>query len=218
MRMPSVACCAVAVCFLICQFALTQGLEPETGVFGGYGPPDPYDLTLRAALFENDNYRLCQLVTVPSFSEESAVYMVSQKDGGALVISRTLESQLWHDMMDALEKASNDPHSYSIGPESQAAVLKSLHPTAITHTALLDSQSAKILADTCEAVLLRVRYPEKASGAWTASPTTLVIMVPAVSFQAQRGHQRREPWRQISWPWKTLSKNSQNPNLKDARL
>ena len=37
--------------------ARAEELEPETGTFAGFGPPDPYELLVRRALFEDDTYR-----------------------------------------------------------------------------------------------------------------------------------------------------------------
>ena len=140
-----------------------DGLEPETGVFAGYGPPDPYDLLLRRTLLQDDNYRLCQMVTIPSFFKESAVYMLRQSDGTATVVSRTLKSQLWGKMQKRIQKASKDPDSYSLGAESQAAALQGLIPKVESHIAPLDSETAALLADTCRAVLLQVHHIEKTS-------------------------------------------------------
>ena len=54
----------LAVLMLCARVTVAGALEPETGVFGGSGAPDPYELVLRQTLLEDDKYRLCQLVSM----------------------------------------------------------------------------------------------------------------------------------------------------------
>lgn len=68
--------------------------EPEAGSFA-LSEPDPYQIRLHEVLFAEDHYRVCQLVTVPSFEPESAVYIVAHGLAPPLVVSRTLNEQLW---------------------------------------------------------------------------------------------------------------------------
>jgi len=135
-------------------------LEPETGTFGGYGPAEPYELLLRRALFEDDHYRLCQFVVMPSFAAESAVYILAPEKGSPVVVSRTLKQQLWASMMDEMMKACPNG-SVRLDAISQSVALEKLRPTTETHRAALSPKAAAALGAACEDVLFRVRYSPK---------------------------------------------------------
>lgn len=154
---------ALWLAIALSPLAHAQGLEPETGVFGNLGPPDPYTLTLRNALLGQDAYRQCQLLVAPSFEAEYAVYMVKASDGSATVVSRTLDRQLWGELMADIRRSSKS-RSYSIGASAQQAALKrSKAPGVRTHRAVLDAESTERLGGICRDVLLQVRYPQQPS-------------------------------------------------------
>lgn len=134
-----------------------QQLEPETGTFAGYGPPSPYDLFLRRALLEDDNYRLCQVVVLPSFAPEYAVYFIEPPDGPPVVISRTLKQQLWTSMMNEMTKSCPDG-AISLDAMTQSVALEKVRETTETRKAELSAKSAAKIGAVCRDVLLRVRY------------------------------------------------------------
>ena len=72
--------------------------EPEDEDRSGAAVYDPYRDRLYELLFGGDNRRICQLVTVPSFEAESAVYILSPERGTPVVVSRRLQEQLWGSM------------------------------------------------------------------------------------------------------------------------
>ena len=139
--------------------ARSTDLEPETGVFAGYGPPEPYDLMLRRALLEDDSYRLCQFAVIPSFEPEWAVYIVESKPGPPTLVSRTLKRQMWSSMMTEMAKACSDG-SISLDAMSQSIALEKLRSATHTQRVKLDTKMAAQLGSACQAALLRVRYPK----------------------------------------------------------
>ena len=148
------------------QAPIGGDFEPEEGTFS-IARPDPYDLRLRDALFANDTYRICQLVTVPSFDRESAVYISVDERGVAWVISRTLNEQLWGLMMTQIDIQSGGPKlgkPVNSGPDAQAAALAKIHASADVDRAELDQATVDLLAQACESVLRRTRYKGQSGG------------------------------------------------------
>lgn len=141
--------------------AASEDLEPEEGVFAGYGPPTPYELLVRQALLGDDRYRLCQMVYLPSFRQESAVYIAHQEGKGFVVISRTLKKQLWRQMLGEMEKASPTKNSISLDSIYQSAALQKVRAAVDAKTASLDADAATIVTEACRDVLLRVSYPRE---------------------------------------------------------
>ena len=62
--------------------------EEESGI--GHAVYDPYKDRLYEVLFGGDHRRMCQLLSVPSLEEESAVYIKSPERGTPVVVSRAL--------------------------------------------------------------------------------------------------------------------------------
>jgi len=135
----------------------SNGLEPEEGIFASNAGPGPYRLALRRALLEDDRYRRCQLMTLPSFEPESVVY-IQKKDGETTVISRTLKRQLWGQMMAEMRNPAKD-NSINLGAASRAKALDRIQVAVEVKTARIDEQSADLIMKVCERVLLGTRYP-----------------------------------------------------------
>ena len=149
----------LALALLVPPNARGDDLEPEEGVFAGYGAPEPHQLLLRRTLFDNDNYRLCQLTIVPSFQSESTVYIVRPKTGSPFVVSRRLNQALWGSMLDKMKRQAAST-SISLEALAQIAALEKLRLVTETHKADLDAAAVDALNSACTAVLLRVRYPK----------------------------------------------------------
>ena len=137
-------------------------LWPEDGVFSG-PQPDPYYVHVRQALLQDDNYPLCELLVIPSFSTESVVYVVQDKAGKATVISRSLKRQLWGEMSQEIKREAHS-NSYSLGSAAQVRALQHVRPIVETHTADLDKEAADLMYDVCKRTLLRVHYPSFVPG------------------------------------------------------
>jgi hypothetical protein len=135
-------------------WAVAQALEPEEGIWNGVGAPWPYDLVLRQALLGSHPYRLCGMVTVPSFSNESAVYMIRSDAGRFSVVSRRLKEHLWPKLQDELARGS-------IRPEMDAKTIQEkLRIEVEERTVELDEKTANTVTDVCRNVLLQTRYPQ----------------------------------------------------------
>jgi hypothetical protein len=146
---------------------LDQGdFEPEDGAFG-LSAPEPYEVRLHEALFADDMYRVCQLVELPSFDAESAVYIRVGRSGPPVVVSRKLNEQLWALMMAQIEIQSGAPavrKSISTGPAAQTAALAKIKASTNTDQAEIDQTTVVTLSQACEAALQRARYQGPSGG------------------------------------------------------
>src|SRR5438445_2038734 len=83
----------------------TPDLEPEQGIFsvGDY----PYHAAVADVLLASDKYRKCQVVFMPSFRVESAVYFVRDEvklqPGKINIVVVEMKQPLWTDMMTLLK-------------------------------------------------------------------------------------------------------------------
>jgi hypothetical protein len=105
------------------------------------------------------------LAILPSFTAESAVYIVQDKAGNSTVISRSFKHSLWADMTREIQREAGSASSYSLGPDAQARALKHVRIVLDTRTAPRDKQAADTITDACRNVLLRVRYTSPGAGA-----------------------------------------------------
>jgi len=142
----------------------SQGdFEPEDGSFG-FSAPDPYEMRLHEMLLAGDHYRVCELVTLPSFTTESAVYIVVHEPAPPLVVSRTLKEQLWGLMMNTISVQSEDSNAIAMGPAAQAAALAKIPASSDTERAELDQATVDVLSRACESVLMRASYHGQVGG------------------------------------------------------
>lgn len=140
--------------------------QPEDGAFG-LSAPEPYEVRLHEVLFAEDMYRVCQLVELPSFEPESAVYIRMGRQGPPLVVSRKLNEQLWALMMTQIEIQSGGRavgKSISTGPAAQTAALATIKASADTDQAEIDQTTVIALSQACEAALQRARYQGASGG------------------------------------------------------
>ncbi|MEO6873372.1 MAG: hypothetical protein ABI222_00985 [Opitutaceae bacterium] len=90
---------AMAFLFLNSQFLVAQGtethLEPVNGYLSSYGFDQPYLVSVRNILVGRVvESSPAVMVTLPSFSEETMVYL-SLKDGSTFVVSATTSKSIW---------------------------------------------------------------------------------------------------------------------------
>jgi hypothetical protein len=124
---------------------LISNLEPEEGVFG-FRMHNAYFQAVGERLLSSTQYRKCQLVFLPSFSEESAVYVKYDNDNKTappIVVSVKFERQLWN----AMHTQSNEPSQIKLSVNRLEAPI--------------DPRIALVLERAWSAMLSRVRYPEK---------------------------------------------------------
>lgn len=124
---------------------LISTLEPEEGLFG-FRMHNAYFQAVGERLLSSTQYRKCQVVFLPSFSEESAVYVKYDNDNKTappIVVSVKFERQLWNEM-----------HTQSKGPSHIKLPVNRLE-------APINPEIALVLERAWDAMLSRVRYPEK---------------------------------------------------------
>jgi hypothetical protein len=149
------------VLLLVLPVSATAGgeeLEPGDDLFSWVDPPEPYKLAVRAALLGKPAYRKCQVVAIPSFEKEWAVYMTREEGSEPLLVSTRMRTHLWTDMMEIISDKGRKS-SYSIGSEAQAAALKRLSIEVDTASARLRPATADLLEEVWWRMLSRVRYP-----------------------------------------------------------
>lgn len=75
-----------------------EDLEPADDSFSFTAPPESYRRALALALLGDDPYRICQLVAIPVFRPEWAVYAVKPRGAGAVrLIATRFRTPLWLD-------------------------------------------------------------------------------------------------------------------------
>jgi hypothetical protein len=146
----------------------SEWLEPEEGVFAGYDGPNPFELALRQVLLEGDHYRACQLVSMPSFASERAVFIRDEGPGPVTVVSRVLKQQPSPAPTPGektTDAAKGPVKSITFADFYKRLALDTIRATVETKTASLDRQSADEVMKACREVLLRTCYsPEPRRG------------------------------------------------------
>lgn len=140
----------------------TAYLQPEDGVFGWTMFNQYYEAVSERLL--PSWHRKCQAVFLPSFSEESAVYILHDDDSTAtpIVFTVKLETQLWFEMLKAIEAGADTRGRYTLDAQSQRQALSQIRSVVSRFEAPLDATVATVLEHTWDAMLMRVHYPEKA--------------------------------------------------------
>jgi hypothetical protein len=135
-------------------------LEPADSVFSWLDEPQPYDLALRDALLPLPEYRKCQLVVVPSFGPEWAVYLTRPEGSAPELVSRRISEPLWAAMTTIISD-NGKKSSYSLGPEAQSTAIKRLKIEVDSSQAVITGETADVLEAVWSEMLERVRYPRK---------------------------------------------------------
>ena len=141
----------------------TSNLVPEDGLYG-FTLLNPYYEAVSQRLLSPYSDRKCQAVFLPSFSEESAVYLQYDSDSSAIpavVVALKMERQLWAEMHMVMEADAGEQGSRSIEPETQRKALLQIKSVVNRLEAPIDREVAVALELTWDAMLTRVQYPEK---------------------------------------------------------
>lgn len=144
--------------------APTTYLQPEDG-FWVFAMLNPYYEAVSERLLSSSQNRKCQAVFLPSFSEESAVYLTyDDKNPMAppIVVSLKFERQLWADMHRLMESSADAKGAYSVRADAQLKALSQIRSVVNRFEAPIDKRVAVVLERAWDALLRRVRYPEKA--------------------------------------------------------
>ena len=158
----------VALCTSTPVYAEHQpaDLEPEEGLFA-FGDR-PYHAAVSDILLGSAPYRQCQMVFLPSFQREQAVYMVrgdDKKGVPATVVAVEMKDQLHGAMMKLLYKKGTKSF-YPVGNAAERKALGRIPRAVRRHEAPLDATTANLLEEAWLTVLGRVRYapPEGSVG------------------------------------------------------
>lgn len=162
-------------------------LQPEVGFFG-YSIFAPYLEAVSERLLSSSGYRQCQAVFLPSFSEESAVYLkydINNKNAPPVVVSVNFKRQLWTEMQILMETSSKkDAYYHPTDPEAQKKILPQIKKEVNLAEAPIDSKIADILERSWNAMLIRVRYPENVSYGLDGETIHFANIEAGVSFRA----------------------------------
>jgi hypothetical protein len=132
----------------------SQDFEPEDGLFASYYE-DPYAATVARELLGGDRYRQCQMLLIPSFSNEHAVYLVRGEDQTAKVVFREFEKQLWPEMQRAFAKEFPKQPPTTV---QETQLIEKLAKKTRRLEAPVTKGIADLLEQACAQVLARVRY------------------------------------------------------------
>lgn len=139
----------------------TLELEPEEGLFGSV-EDNPYHSAVGDLLLSANKFRKCQMLFLPSFDKESAVFLVRSGDNpkaNAIVVAAEMKEQLWGAINRFLMKEAGEGKPYTIGPVDMRRALSRVSRRVERVEAEIDPSTADLLEKTWESMLLRVRYP-----------------------------------------------------------
>lgn len=148
------------------SFAISQShLIPEEGMYGAR-MFNPYWEAVGNRLIQNDKFRICQAVVLPSFSPEYAIYIKYDKDNPAnipIVVSLKFEKQLWAEMNKLLDSRTEKVRLHITEPDAQRYALSKIQSTVVRSAAPIETDLATLLENVWVNMLAQVRYPEKSS-------------------------------------------------------
>jgi hypothetical protein len=142
-------------------------LIPEEGFFGVRAQiASYYYAAVSEKLLSNKPIvRRCQAVFLPSFSPESAVYLLwddEKLQNVPVIVSVEMERSLWSELHQLIEDAAPDKTAYAVGPEAQLHVLPKLQLKAKRSESPIEVETAKVLDQLWRQIISQARFPEKA--------------------------------------------------------
>lgn len=135
----------------------TDELQPDLGLFSFDTGLEPYFMSIKESLLGEHRFRMCQVLTIPSFQREWVVYVIREEGKPPTVIYKTMKKHLWWEMMSTIEKQSEGQVVF--GVPTQIKALSGLEKKVEAFSAPISEKTARLLADAWTAMLLRVRYP-----------------------------------------------------------
>ena len=162
---------------------------------------DAYRAGVRRLLFKDQgrgSYRKVQLVTMPSFSAETAVYIRDAIDGDAPTVvyagirPNQRGANLWEQMTAQIEDDSPDRTSYRMDRESEEQALAKMAVEVQVRVAPITEETAALLDEVWIRALRGVRYVEPDSGAITIG--TDGVRYCFASFVKSEGYLGGEIW------------------------
>jgi hypothetical protein len=131
-------------------------LAPEHGFWGLRD--DAYAGAVADALLGSAPRRTCQMVFLPSFRKENAVYLVRGRRGAATVVATEARRQIWGQAHDLLWQGA-EGNSISTDEFYMRPALARVSRAVEKASAPLDSQTAGLLERVWAQMLARTRVP-----------------------------------------------------------
>jgi len=144
-----------------------QELRPSDSVFAGEGLPLTYQLAIRDGLLGEPAVRRCQLVAIPSFSQEWVVYIVRAKDGGPRVIWKRFRQQLYRRLFappPPPPPPGQETRTSELAAPAQAAALPDPVSQVESASAPIDPALSDLLHQVWWQLLGRVSYASSPGG------------------------------------------------------
>jgi hypothetical protein len=116
LRLSALCAC---ICSMKAALPVDDGLEPDSDPMEGAARA-PYEVFLTQLFFGEHSIRKCQVLFIPSFQAESAVYVVwtTPQDSTATVIVKQARKSIWYQMT---KTDGENGHSDSLTPEANLA-------------------------------------------------------------------------------------------------
>ncbi len=142
-------------------------LIPEEGFFGVRARISSYYFAaVSEKLLTSKPFVLrCQAVFLPSFSPESAVYIIwddEKSDTVPVVVSVEMERSLHSELQQLIRDAAPDKSAIKFDPAAQLKVLPKLQLKTIRREAPIERSAARILDRLWTLIISKARFPEKA--------------------------------------------------------
>jgi hypothetical protein len=152
-----------ALCACICSMKaglpFDDGLEPDSDPMEGAARA-PYEAFLTQLFFGEHSIRKCQVLFIPSFQAESAVYVVwtSPQESTATVIVKQARKSIWYQMT---KTDGENGHSDSLTPEAK---LSKADSSITTTTRPIGRELAAKLQRVWSLILSKPRSPLRNAG------------------------------------------------------
>ena len=138
--------------------ASSDELQPDLGLFAFDTGLEPYFMSIKNGLLGEHRFRLCQVLTIPSFQREWVVYVIREEGKLPTIIYKAMKKHLWSEMMAMIEKQSEGPMKHDIS--TQVKALSALNKEVEVFSAPISEKTTKLLSSVWTAMLLRTRYPQ----------------------------------------------------------
>jgi hypothetical protein len=162
MKITQVIVKCIIIIILVLMFnnanaaAISDELVPSTDLFSD--EPDPYYITLRELLLGEHRLRNCQIVAIPAFEKEWALYLIKENKEFRLIV-KIMKKYLYVEMMDKVFDEGDKESDISLA-EAEAAVLSKLPKEVERYSIPISEGTADALEKAWEMSLARVRYKD----------------------------------------------------------
>lgn len=147
---------------------------------------DPYKATVSDLLLGAEKYRKCQMVFMPSFAKENAVYILQDgesQETKAKVVWTEMKQPLWSAMMKFLRDEAGGG-SFSVAPKAMRRALTHISHEVSRTEAELDAGTVNLLERTGGRILSRVRYHVKNGDGTDGEPFHVAHFVRGIGYRS----------------------------------